>query len=279
MEVTLIDKDNLQYFETLLYPQTVAGLRAEQPVIALGAVDGGMACGALAGGPEGDFFRIESIFVSPSCRGRGAGTALLDELVRLCALQPEIEELRCSFTVQCEEHEKMHGFLEKHDFRCEELSDGVVSVSLSALEQIPFYRQTKPAFPVYSFSELSESQIRSLEKRLTIDAGPLFRRSDGWSAIERDLSTATLAGVTIDGCLLFEVLSDGRFSLCYADAGGNQSGGSFASMLIKSYQTAVKKYPAETQIQIQPVSEPSQVLVNRLAPGAKNLSYSAVRLL
>lgn len=71
MDTTIIDRDDLPYFETLLLPETVRKLRDGAPVLALGAVDDGMACGALSGGPQGSRFYIDSLFVSPSCRGRG----------------------------------------------------------------------------------------------------------------------------------------------------------------------------------------------------------------
>ena len=276
MEVTLIDKDNLQYFESLLFPQTVKLLRADQPYLALGAVDDGTACGALGGGPQGGDFFVEQLYVCPSCRGRGAGTALLKELVRLCAFLPEIRELRCSYTVHCSDHEKLRGFLEKQGFRSEKLEDGFVSVPLSALAELAFYKTTKPAYRSYSLSELPESLLRGLDKRLALDAGPVLRQSLEKAPLDTDLSSATVAENKIDGCLLFERLADGRLSLSYADAGASQSGGVFSSLLIKSYQTALKKYPADTEVLIQPVTELSQALVKKLAPEARNLSYSAV---
>lgn len=279
MEATLIDRSNLQYFERLLYPQEVETLRAGRPLVALGAVEDGMACGALTGGPEGDRFVIDSIYVAPSCRGRGAGRVLMDELVRLCAFAPELEELRCSFTVLCTDHELLRGFLEKQDFRFEELPDGIVSVPLSALGKLPFYTTSKAAYQAYSLSELSESQLRELDRRQKADAGPVFRQPLGQAPIERDLSTATLAGGSIDGCLLFEKDSGGRLTLRYADAGASQNGGVFTSLLLKSYRIAAKKYAPDTEVLIQPVTELSQALVKRLAPSARNLSCSAVRWL
>ena len=236
-----------------------------------------MACGALAGGPEGDCFIIDSIFVTASRRGHGAGSALLDELVRLCAFLPEIEELRCSFTVMCPDHALLRGFLEKQDFRLEELADGIISVPLSALGKLPFYTTSKPAYQAYSLNELSEGQLRELDRRLKADAGPVFRQPLAQAPIERDLSTATLAGSKIDGCLLFEKEGDGRLALRYADAGVSQNGGVFTSLLLKSYHIAAKKYAPDTEVLIQPVTELSQALVKRLAPGAQNRSFSAVR--
>ena len=277
MDVTIIDKDTLQYFESLLYPQTVELLRAGQPYVALGAVDNGTACGALGGGPQGGVFFVEQLFVCPSCRGRGAGTALLDELVRLCTFLPDICELRCSYTVRCSDHEKLRGFLQKQGFRPENHEDGFVSVPLSSLERLSFYKNEKPSMRVYTLDELPDSLLRGLDRRLSADAGPVFRTPLEKAPIERSMSTATLAGNAIDGCLLFEKLDDSRLSLRYADAGAVQSGGVFTSLLIRSYRAAVEKYPSDVEILIQPVTELSQALVKRLAPDARNLSYSAVR--
>lgn len=277
MEITAINTENLQLFQSLLYPATVEAISVGLPVVALGAVDEGAACGALSGVPDGDAIAIHSIFVAHASRGRGAGAALISELSRIARPVDGIYELRSSFTLGCEDHETLPGFFKALGFRVSELVNGVVSVPLSALEKLPFYENTKPDYKVYSFNELSENMLRSYEKRMKIDAGPILHKPLMSAPLDRECSVVTVSGSEIDGCMLVERLGERKLSLSYADAGSNQNAGVFSSMLITAYHLAIKKYPPDTEILIQPVTTLAQALVSRLAPEARRISYSAVR--
>lgn len=278
MDTTIIDKDNLQYFESLLLPQTKERFAAGKPVFALGAVDDGMACGALTGGPVGESFFIDSLFVSASCRGRGAGTALLNELIRIASQQERLQELRCSFTMACEDHVLLPPFLSGHGFHFEDIPNAVVAIPLGALAELAFYKNTQSACRVYTLEETSESMIRALDKRLALNVGPILDQPLDQAALDRACSTVTIKSSAIDACLLIENKGEKLLSLAYADAGSTIGSGSvFSSMLITTYHLGAEKYPPETQVLIQPVTELSQALVNRLAPNARKLSYSAVR--
>lgn len=280
MDTTRIDKDNLQYFESLLLPHSTEQIRTDAPVFALGAVDDGMACGALVGGPVGSAFYLECLFVAPSCRGRGAGTALLDELLRIAGQMDGLSELRCEFTIGCEDHEKLKAFLQKNGFALENVDDGIVAVPLASLGELAFYKNTQSAVPIRLFSELSDNMIRALDRRLTADAGALFDQPIDKTPLDRDCSTATVKGTNIDACLLIERKSEKLISLAYADAGSSVgSGHVFSSMLITTYRMGLKKYPPDTSVLIQPVTPISQALVARLAPEARALSCAAVRKL
>lgn len=91
-------------------------IREGKPIFALGAVEDGTALGALAGGPRNGEFEIVSFFVAREQRNRGAGTALLEELVRIAALQSELRQIRCSFENLTVEQERLVEFLKRHDF-------------------------------------------------------------------------------------------------------------------------------------------------------------------
>ena len=280
METTIIDKENLQYFKTLLLPQAREMLGTGAPLFALGAVDGGMACGALTGGPLGGCFHIDSLFVAPSCRGRGVGTALLDELVRVASQEEKLTELRCEYTISCGEHERLEPFLRRYGFEFQENDDATVSVPLDKLADFAFFKNTQPSCVIHTLSEMSDSMIRSLDRRLTADTGPLFDQPLDSAPLDSDCSTVTVKDSAIDACCLIEKKGEKLISLAYADAGSTTGGGSvFSSMLITAYRLGVKAYPAGTQILIQPVTPLSRALVERIAPNARKLSRTAVRSL
>ena len=278
METTIIDKDNLQYFKTLLLPEALQKLQTDAPVFALGAVDDGMACGALTGGPQGSSFFIDSLFVSPSCRGRGAGTALLNELARIASEQEKLRELRCAYTIDSADHTTLGPFLRGRGFTFEPVDDPVVAVPLEVLERLTFYKNTQSVCRVYTLAELPDNLLRILDKRLALEGGQLLETPLDQAPLDRECSTVTLKNEEIDACLLLEKIRRDRFSLAYADAGSTIGSGTvFSSMLITSYRAALKKYPTDTQILIQPVTALSQALVARLAPEAHALSYAAVK--
>ena len=281
METTIIDRDNLQYFQTLLLPETVQKLLLGEPVFALGAVDNGRACGALSGGTIGDSFFIDSIFVCSSCRRQGAATALLDELARIAALQENLSALRCSFTISCADHILLADFLERHGFAFEKVPDSVVSIPLGALSRLSFYNNTRTSVHVYTLSELSDSMLRVLDKRLAAEGGQLLEQPLDKAPLERDCSTVTVKNGAIDACLLIEKESEKLLSFSYADAGSTIGSGSvFSGMLITSYRQVKDKYPPDTAILIQPVTLLSQALLLRLAPPeTRSLSRAAIRIL
>lgn len=130
MKTTIIDKGNLQFYETLLLPEAAQMIRNGTPVFALGAVENGAACGALAGGPWNGHFEILSFFVARERRNRGAGTALLNELIRVASLQPELREIDCSFPCHSVEEERLAEFLKKRGFRGR-IADGELTSSLA----------------------------------------------------------------------------------------------------------------------------------------------------
>lgn len=281
METTIIDEGNLQYFKTLLLPETIRSLHAGTPVLALGAVDNGMACGALTGGPLDGSFLIDSLFVSPAHRGRGAGTALLNELTRLAAQQTKLRELRCAFTISCADHELLPPFLSRHGFIFEPVPNSVVSIPLGALAQLSFYKTTQTAVRVCALSELSDGLLRSLDRRLAAADGPLLDQPLDKAPLDRECSTVTVKGHAIDACLLLEKKDEKHISFVYADAGSAIGSGSvFSGLLITSYRQCLQKYAADTQVLIQPVTPLSQALVERLTPPeTRKLSLSAVRRL
>lgn len=132
MNTTIIDRGNLQYYESLLLPEAAQMIRSGTPIFALGAVENGAACGALAGGPRQGKFEISSFYVARERRNQGAGSALLDELVRIASLQEELREISCLFTNLNVEQERLAAFLKKHGF--EDRTDEAGSLMALPLE-------------------------------------------------------------------------------------------------------------------------------------------------
>lgn len=275
MDITTIDKGNIAFFEKMLLPEVPRRLLAGEAIFALGAVEDGVACGALAGGPQNGCFYIKSFFVAQDSRRRGAGTALLEELVRI-AEQTRLVDLRCAFTISSPEHQLLADFLGSRGFRFEQQDNELVSVALASLAKLAYYRDTEPNCRVFRLSELPESVLRALDRRLSSEGGPLFDQPLTQAPLDLECSAATLKNNAVDAFLLLEKRGDRLLELAYASSGASEGGGIFSSLLITAYRAAVEKYPPDTSVLIQPVTPLSAALVARLAPEAESRSRCAL---
>ena len=127
MITTIIDRGNLRQYEELLVPEAAQMIRSGTPIFALGAVEKGVACGALAGGPWNGCFEILSFFVAREQRKRGAGSALLNELVRIASMQEGLHKIKCCFQCRSVEQEELAIFLQKRGFQGRNADGGIES--------------------------------------------------------------------------------------------------------------------------------------------------------
>ena len=81
--IRTLDRGELPGFRPYLLPETARGLeRRADGLLALGAVTVRSACGAAAVRRSGTSAELTDLFVDASVRRRGAGRALLEELIR-----------------------------------------------------------------------------------------------------------------------------------------------------------------------------------------------------
>ena len=109
MKLTLINKENEEYFLTLM---TEAGRNAQDNAIRIGVLnDAGHAAGALVARIESDVLDIISLFVSENSRRNGYATAMIKTLIGLCDPGEQT-----AISVQFCADDELYGFFEALGF-------------------------------------------------------------------------------------------------------------------------------------------------------------------
>ncbi len=275
MDTTIIDKGNINLFKDLLIPEEASLILAGKPLFALGLVDNGVACGAVAGGPYESVFKVSSLFVAPDYRKMGGASLLLKTLENLMLGIKGLYEIQVDFTIFNEEHKLLEKFLLNTGFSFERGADGIYSVSLGSLANNPFYSNTASNVDVRRFSTLPVSCIRELDQKMRVsDGAPLSVPLES-AQLEADLSVAVMNANHIDGFILFDHSFSGMLTLAYADSGSGAGSSAFSAMLKTSYQNALRKYSSDTKIIIQTVNSLSEALIEKLANNRELISRSA----
>lgn len=275
METTIIDKGNISLFKNLLLPNEAKLILEGKPVFALGLVDDGVACGAIAGGPYENYFKIKSFFVAPDYRRKSGATLLINTLKDLMLGIRELYEIRADFTVFNEEHTLLEKCLDKLGFEFENDTDRIFAVPLGSLANNPFFADKPTDVEVVSFSKLSPQLLHELDHTMRAgDGAPLSVPLDK-AELDPDLSVAVKSGGHIDAFILFDHSYGGMLTLAYADSGSSAGGAVFSAMLKTAYRNALAKYSPDIRIVIQPVNPLSEALVEKLASGKELLSRSA----
>lgn len=275
METTIVDSGNLNYFKSFLLPDPINLLEAHKPIFALGLIDNGIACGALAGGPSGNSFQLTSLFVAPEYRGKGGASLLLQTLISCMSGQKELYEITAEFTVFNDDHILLENFLKHHNFVFEQDEETIYSVSLSSLAQNSFFSKSSVTDDIHTFSELPPACIRELDHNMRAREGAPLSVPLEKADLDRELSVAILDGAHIDSFIIFDRSFAGMLTLAYAESGKKGGSSAFSSMLRTAYQNALKKYPPSTNIIIHTVNALSVALVKKLALESKTVSKSA----
>lgn len=275
METTIVDSGNLNYFTSFLLPDAAKLLQAHKPIFALGLIDNGIACGALAGGPSGNSFRLTSLFVAPEYRGKGGASLLLQTLITCMSGQKELYEITAEFTLFNDDHILLENFLKHNNFTFEQEDETIYSVSLSSLAQNSFFSKCSTTDEIHTFSTLPPACLRELDHCMSAREGAPLSVPLEKADLDSELSVAILDGVHIDSFIVFDRSFAGMLTLAYAESGTKGGSSAFSSMLRTAYQNALKKYPPTTNIIIHAVNPLSVALVKKLAVESKIVSKSA----
>lgn len=272
METTIIDKGNIHHFAKLLLQEEAKLIIEGKPLFALGLVDNGVACGALAGGPYDNVFRLTSFFVAPDYRNKGGATLLLNTLKELMLGQKELFEILTEFTIFNDEHRLIEKFFSHSGFSFAQSSESIFSVTLGDLAKNPFYSDNASEIEIHKFSSLPLACIRELDHTMrAADGAPLSVPLET-AELDTDLSVAVLNGSHIDGFILFDHSFCGMLTLAYTDSGSKSGSSVFSAMLRTAYKNAKAKYSSDTKIIIQPVNSLTTALVEKLANGCDVIS-------
>ena len=110
MEFSLVKDSNYSAFEDLFFDDTDQN---RKDILRIGAVEQGVAVGALSAGFGGETCNIRSIYTSPKQRRRGVARGMLRKLKSILTTSP-YDVLKCEFTSDAEGVESLlesEGFL------------------------------------------------------------------------------------------------------------------------------------------------------------------------
>lgn len=277
IRVTSIAKDNLELFSAYMSRQAAAMLKAGMPVLALGALDNETACGGLTGYMEShSSFRINGLFIAPESRRRGAAALLLRALGELLSEEEQIESVKIDYIEFGAQEQGLSALLPAAGFEQKEPDIPFFGAALSALSDADFFKaEDKTDSCVVPFSEMTDYLIRSVDKHFALGGAPILDGPLLGSALERELSAGLSDGKAVPA---FVVITNQpprlHIALLYAEPSYS---GKLPSILRFAMRRATDKYPPETVVTMQTVSEKGEAVARRIMEGSsfENLARSA----
>ena len=267
MEVTSITEENLQYFRDLILPDVYDALVRGLPVSAVGLVDDGVACGAVAGYIDGTVYHVASLFVAPQYRRKGGATMLLDTIRSAIADIGSVYTMSIDYTVTREDHLTLKPFLDKYGFTEETGDTGIYSVTLEQLKNTPFFAQSggHSSSKATPFSEIPPIYIKMLDRSISSAGIRPYEAPLEKADYDPDLSMGIVSNNKVEAFVLFDHSFDGKLTLAYAysEAGGVSGPAALISLLRSAFSVANRKYPPDTQVIINAVNSTSAALLKR----------------
>ncbi|MCC8140626.1 MAG: GNAT family N-acetyltransferase, partial [Lachnospiraceae bacterium] len=241
MKIGVLPPGDPGVFCPLLLADAAQALTAGAPLTALAATEGDVAIGALAGYLEDEWFRIQSLYVAPQYRRRGAARLLLETLETL--LPDTCAGLVIRFTVTEREHEELCAFLGAMGFADEtEGEQNLYMTTLSRLAELPFFGEARTDARLRSFETLDGLTLRIAGRRAMQCGAPLPEGGLAAPGVERRLSTALVRGGTILAYAAFDRSCLHRLTLAAVFA-GEDSPGDIPLLLRESFLRARELYP------------------------------------
>ena len=272
MNITLINKNNLNHFKGFITNQDANCIKNDYKIIPIGLVaddlDGGknMAAGAICVRPDEYELKITSFYVSPEYRGKGAGKYLLDKTKHI--LGDKDMEFDIEFLLYGKEEENLAQFLEEYGFSYADPEYEALEMTVVDLEKTKLNGKKGTGTP---FSEIPDklfdiSQSEALEK----DA---FLPLDGLKSerIEKDISVGIVNKDLIESYVVFEKLSDKVLLLSAFHVEDNNTT-TLLHMLEACTDRILDKYPGYTKIIMQPVNEAGSTLADSIYEDARDIS-------
>ncbi len=178
MNITMINKDNIDAFEPFLSPEIKEGILSEE-VISVGAYDDeaeNVATGVLAGevgAPDADeAFRIRYLFTDPDRRREGVATLLLDYMSNMC-LKQGLEVFVAEYPDD-EEYADVAAFFDEAGFDKEDSGVKEYLLYIGKVKELKMFADTadlKPSPMIKNFAELKRTELKAL-------AGDLYREGN-----------------------------------------------------------------------------------------------------
>ena len=264
MKITVINKENLSAFSSMLHDEDEKRITSGLPVAALGVVDEESAIGVLTGQlSEDDTFTLTNIFVAPGARRMGAGTMLLDALLSVLGSGVSVE-------AEVFGTEGLRDFLLSRGFDSYTPDDSLYTMSLMdaiiALEpHIAKLDKKAKSFSQFLPSDVKAAGLLAIRDGLPIPAGGFPS-----AGIDEDLSSLIYEDGKLGGYLIIDRFQDDHLTISglYAEGNPKNIGMLFANTL----ERAENRFDEKEIIMVPVISSQGERLLKRLFPKAKKLS-------
>ena len=282
VRIIKLDKNNAAPFAPYFLPQVRYDLGAGEDIVALGAVQGNSAVGAVAASVEGTTLNILSLYVDTAVRRQGIGTKLMEAIAGEVAQHEEyIEQLRTEYMVDDENGEVIAAFLRSMDFEEPQATNRLFSVDTAKLHHLPvlgeaFSANFKEDPHVRPFADVAPSQLAEIEADESVP--PYLKPSAMHRGILRQAATVWVE----DGHVLAWILGyqgfDGEIVMSVACKRAGAPKGSFRKLLQASANRCYLMLGHDFTAYIATINEHSGSLVEKLAGGVQKeyRHYTAV---
>ena len=274
MQIGWIGQSQLECFGSLLLPDVRAGVERGEPITALGLTEGEQACGAAAAWLRGEgVMEIGSLYVAPGFRRRGGGRLLIDTLYRLG--QGRCQTMVVSYTSTQPDHETLPPFLSAMGFVPEQGGSDLYQITLDALARAPFFANVPASLEsARPFSQVSQRCLTAAYKKALTQGENYLECPLTDESVDRDVSVAVMEEDTVRSFAAFTPTGPGRLRLAWVKSGQPQD---LPLLLHAAFTRVREKYPPETVVTIQTVTDTSDNLVTSLLPEARAISFSFAR--
>ncbi len=282
MKVVLIDQENREAFRKLMTREAFYRFSVKKNVYCLGAVCGGEAAGALAGYPDGDVFRIISLFVIPSLRRQGAATRLIHTLEE--ELKGEARLISARFSVTDPEQESLLPFFKKTGFLNDDHGGkNIYFVPISEIsEKLDQFREVlekkKAPEGLLRLSEISPEDTAKIKKQITELKIPVPEGGIGSEGLKADLSYIILRkGELLGYCFIDYSLMDFPTIAALWIKKSHES--ALVHILYRTLNSVIDSNPEESYIGMTAVTDSSVAFIRKNLPDAIAVSYTYYKVI
>ncbi len=275
VEVGLVDRKDREPFMNFVTESGKEALSAG--AVMLGAVTGKVAIGALVGYIDQDgCFMIESLYVSPDYRKKGAGAALVGRLKEIMDETDGAVYSRIGYCEYDKDTEALTAFLKAVGYKSVDRGDRLYEISIADLEDDKLFPKKYQNRNMKTFAELTDREL----KRLAVASRERYRDQpeEGFISphVDRELSYVYERKGIISAYLVCDDTEDKEVTVSAVYAPNARQ----MSALLRSFAAGVrKKYKAKkTKIFIPTTTPVYDGPFEAIFPGVKNIERNYERI-
>lgn len=276
MKIGLIKDNDIKYFEPILTHEALLRIKADEPLIVIGAVKDGRPEGVLSGFISQDCFYINTLYVAPEYRRQGIAKKLVNALIE--SLKGKEILVISEFISHNPKEDGLVDFYNSLGF-IEDINEegGAYVANAEAVMSDPIFtdaKYEKIEKGITSYSDCKKSELIEAYEYAKNNFLPLPDEGMFSEDIDSDISMVHKGNAgNIDGYLLADNSIECLPTLA-ALWNDTKDPRVMSGMMRKAMRVLKLKYPMSVDIAFMIVSEDAFDLVKKLAPDAELISHS-----